>query len=91
LAPRKASGSAGSRRPELCGYSPKVNELYRRADCLRCTDIKDALEQLAIAFGVFTVAAGDPPPAELPEGARLPVLIDDEVFQGRLRSLTTWN
>ena len=58
-------------------------ELYRRMDCPRCADIVDALEQLAIAFEVFTVAPGNPLPAMLPEGAHLPVLIDgEEVFQG---------
>jgi glutathione S-transferase len=58
-------------------------KLYRRADCPRCSDIEDALEQLGVAFRVFKVAPGEPLPAGLPEGGRMPVLVDgEEVFQG---------
>ncbi len=57
--------------------------LYCRVDCPRCGDVVEVLEQLAVAFDVVKVARGDSLPAELPEGAHLPVLTDgDEVFQG---------
>jgi len=61
----------------------KMIRLYCRADCPRCNDIVDVLQQLAVAFDVVEVAPGEVLPAELPEGAQLPMLADaEEAYQG---------
>ena len=56
--------------------------LYRTPGCPRCTEVAEALEELAIAHEVVEVDSPDDVPEDL-EAVRLPVLRDGhEVFQG---------
>ena len=56
---------------------------YRTPNCPRCSQIQGALEDLVIAHRVVVVRDRSEIAGLLPEGAKLPVLVDnDEVIQG---------
>lgn len=56
--------------------------LYMKPDCPRCSRIRDALEELAVAHEVEEVDGSEEVPEKLGEG-ELPVLVDEgEVFEG---------
>jgi len=56
--------------------------LYITENCRTCSDIRDSLDELAMAHEVV-VLPSEGASDRLPQGAQPPVLIDDEkVFQG---------
>ncbi len=57
---------------------------YRTRDCARCDDIEEKIEELHIAHDVVALKNEDADDeANLPPGARPPVLIDEhEVIEG---------
>ena len=56
--------------------------LYKTPGCPRCSQVRQALEDLVVAHRVIDVESREDLPEELRDG-RLPILLDgEEVFQG---------
>jgi glutathione S-transferase len=56
--------------------------LYITADCSTCTQVREALDELALAHETVVLPAGGKSD-RLPEGTQPPVLVDDgKVIQG---------
>jgi glutathione S-transferase len=56
--------------------------LYITADCDTCTRVREALDELALAYETVVVPA-EGRSDQLPEGTRPPALVDDDrVIQG---------
>jgi len=57
--------------------------LYRTEECPRCIQIEGVLQDLVLAHRVVAVTSSHELSGVLPEGTRLPVLVDgEEMIQG---------
>ena len=59
-------------------------EFYRTKECPGCRQIEETLEGLRFGHKVHEVESTDDIERELPDGSRLPILIDEgKVYSGR--------